>query len=102
MDRYSRATMRRLGQLSPGGRVEFLDGSRFEVAIPIELSAAVIEASNARGYLSLLRRFIALLEEPEYRTRTLQGWIAPELPAAEFRAIVERAEAAETRCRQKV
>jgi hypothetical protein len=97
-DPYFRAAMRRLGELTPGGVVEFSDGSRFRPSAPIELEAAMSQASGARGYLSLLRRFVAELEPPEQRREVYGGLIAPERDPARFDALMKDAEARESSC----
>ena len=57
-DRFLREAMRRLGELSPDGSIEFSDGTRLEPKDPIELELAMSTASGARGYLALLRSSI--------------------------------------------
>jgi len=52
-----------------------------------------------RGYLAILRAFVAELEEPEWRNPTLRGLLAPELAGDRFDAIVAAAEASERGCR---
>jgi hypothetical protein len=97
-DPYLRAATRRLGEVSPGGVVTLTDGTTFRVSVPIELAAAASQTPEARGYLALLRQFVAELEPPANRRRTLRGLIAPELGSARFDTIMDRAEAGERRC----
>lgn len=97
-DPFLRAAMKRLGEVSPEGVVSLVDGSRFRVAAPIELAAAVTRASEAIGYLALLRQMVAELEPTDYRRATLRGLIAPELGSSLFDAILDAAEASERGC----
>ncbi len=97
-DPYLRAAMRRLGEVSPGGRVHMLDGSQYSPSNPIELTAAQGDASGARGYLALLRRFVALLEPEPQRGIALRSLIAPQLGADAFDALLRAAEAEEASC----
>jgi len=98
-DPYLRAAMRRLGEVSPGGAIELLDGSRFHPEVPIHLAAAQNQAPSAKGYLALLRAVVALLEPADQRRAVLRGLLAPELPGEEFARAMERADAAEQACR---
>jgi hypothetical protein len=97
-DPYLRAAMKRLGEISPAGEVVLADGSAFRTSIPLELAAASSQAAEARGYLALLRRFVAELEQEPYRRETLRGLVAPEVSPAHFDAMLDEAEAAERRC----
>jgi hypothetical protein len=97
-DAYLRAAMKRLGEVSPGGAVVLIDGGTYRTSIPLELVAAASRAGEAKGYLALLRRFVAELESPSYRRETLRGLIAPEVSPAGFEAMMDEAEAAEQRC----
>jgi hypothetical protein len=97
-DPYLRAAMERLGEVSPGGTIELLDGSRYRSGIPLELSAAVTEAWQAKGFLALLRAFVAGLEAPADQRSALRSLVAPETGQAEFDALLDRAEAAERAC----
>jgi hypothetical protein len=99
MDRYVRATIRRLGEISPGAMVQLADGTRYDVKVPIELSAAASQASLALGYMALLRDFIFELESPDFQRLTLRGLIGPEVSPALFDTIIDLAEAAERDCR---
>jgi hypothetical protein len=96
-DPYLRAAMKRLAELSPGGRVQMLDGSTF-TSSPIELSAAMSQAAQARGYLALLRAFVRELEVQDGRQDTLRGLIAPEVSPADFAQALEAAERREAGC----
>jgi hypothetical protein len=98
-DPYLRAAMRRLGEVSPEGFVFLVDGSRYRVSSPIELAAASNQAAEVRGYLALLRQFVAELEPEPYRATTLRGLVAPELAEGRFAQILADAEAQERRCR---
>src|SRR5690606_25861866 len=60
-DRYLRAALRRLGEVSPGGVIALDDGSRLRPDVPLELSAAAIQAAGARGYLALLHAWVRRL-----------------------------------------
>ena len=96
-DPYLRAAMKRLAELSPGGRVQMLDGSAF-TSSPIELSAAMSQAAQARGYLALLRAFVREIEVENGRRDTLRGLIAPEVPPAAFAEALQTAERREASC----
>ncbi|MGH0037597.1 MAG: hypothetical protein ACQGVK_21415 [Myxococcota bacterium] len=98
-DRYVRAAMRRLGEVTPGGAVRFSDGSRYDPTVPIELEAALSQAGGAEGFLALLRRFVGQLEAEEYELETLRSLIAPELEPARFADAMDESEAAEKECR---
>jgi hypothetical protein len=98
-DPYLRAALRRLGEVSPGGAIVLEDGARYRPGVPLELAAAASQAASARGYLALLRRWVALLEPPEYREEALRSLVAPEMEPADFARTLARARAAETGCR---
>ncbi len=98
-DRFLRAAMKRLGQLDDAGRVRMIDGSEYATHNPLELSAAMSQASQARGFLAVLRAFVAGLEPEGQRATSLRSLVAPDLGAAEFAALVEAAEAKEAACR---
>lgn len=97
-DRYVRAAMRRLGEVTPGGVVEFTDGSRYRPKVPIELEVALNQAADARGFLALLRTFVGDLEKPEYRAETYRSLIAPELDSSSFAVALDKAERARASC----
>ncbi|NNL65288.1 MAG: hypothetical protein HKP30_03495, partial [Myxococcales bacterium] len=65
---------------------------------PLELSAAMSQASQAQGYLALLRRFVGLLEPESQRRVSLRSLVAPGLGVASFDAAMDAAEAAEAGC----
>jgi hypothetical protein len=98
-DPYLRAAMKRLGEVSPGGVIRMRDGTEFRGSIPIELMAAATQPNEAIGYLSLLRGFVAEMEEPAYRDSTLRGLIAPELTPGRFDEVLQKASAREQQCR---
>gem|GEM_PF-787009 len=100
-DPYLRAAMKRLGMVSPGHEIRMLDGSRFHGASGIELAAAMSQASDARGYLALLRAFVRKLEKPRYQLETLRGLVAPEMEHTAFLKAADAAHAAEARCRAR-
>ena len=54
-DPYLRTAMKRLGEVSPGGRIAMADGSSFNAGSSIELTAAMSQPGDALGYLALLR-----------------------------------------------
>jgi len=97
-DPYLRAAMKRLAEVSPGGRIEMTDGSSY-TASPLELAAAMSQASQARGYLALLRAFVRELEIPANRQDTLRGLVAPESGSAAFAEALSAAERRESSCR---
>ena len=97
-DPYLRAALKRLGEVSPGGEIELLDGTRYRVEVPLELAAAASEPAQARGYLALLRRWVGELESEAYRREALRGLLAPELPRPDFDAVMDAAEAREHDC----
>jgi hypothetical protein len=97
-DKFMRAAMRRLGEVSSGGVIRMIDGSEFRGEIPIELMAAATQPGEAIGYLSLLRRFIALLEPAAHRRHTLRGLIATEVSPASFERFLLASEERERSC----
>ena len=97
-DPYLRAAMKRLAEVSPGGRIEMVDGSSF-TGSPLELAAAMSQAAQARGYLALLRAFVRELETPANRQDTLRGLVAPESGSAAFAETFAAAERREASCR---
>ena len=96
-DPYLRAGMKRLAEISPGGRVQMADGSTF-TSSPIELSAAMSQAAQARGYLALLRAFVREIERHGGRRDTLRGLVAPEVSPGAFAEALAAAERRETAC----
>ena len=90
--------MRRLGEVSPGGTVTLVDGTRYDTRVPLQLAAAHNDAANAQGYLALLRRFVALLEPASQRNDVLRGLLAPEMTRSDFAAAISGAESAERTC----
>lgn len=98
-DPYLRAAMKRLGEVSPGGRISMIDGSKFNPANPIELAAAMSQPAEARGYLALLRSFVNEFEGGEHSVETLRSLFAPEIGPTRFNQILAEAEAAERSCR---
>jgi hypothetical protein len=99
VDPYLRAAMRRLGEVSPGGAVTMADGTRYDTRVPLQLAAAQADAAAAKGYLALLRRWVALLEPADQRESVLRGVLAPELEAEAFAPLIAGARNAESRCR---
>lgn len=97
-DRYVRAAMRRLGEVTPGGAVEFTDGSKYSPEVPIELEVSLNQAAQAKGFLALLRTFVYDLEQEEYRAETYRSLIAPELDSTTFDVVLEKANAAQETC----
>jgi hypothetical protein len=97
-DRYVRAAMRRLGDVTPGGAVEFANGSRYSPSVPIELEVSLMQAAEAKGFLSLLRKFVQDLETIDYRSETYRSLIAPELDSMSFEGALEVARSAESLC----
>lgn len=97
-DKYLRAAMKRLGEISPGARIRMTDGSRLSPQNPIELSAAMSQPADAEGYLAVLRSFVQKLEPQASRRATLRGLVAPESDAASFEEVAAAAEAAERNC----
>jgi len=97
-DPILRATMRRLGEVSPGGQVAALDGGRFQPAVPLELEAALGQAATVKGYLAALRAFARNTDSGAWQS-TLRGLIAPELSEADFDRAIASAESSERACR---
>ena len=97
-DRYVRAAMRRLGEVTPGGVVEFTDGSKYSPRVPIELEVSLNQASQAKGFLALLRTFVYDLEGKDYRTETYRSLIAPELDSNSFDVVLGKANSAQASC----
>ena len=81
-----------------GGRIAMIDGSAFNPANPIELSAAMSQPAEARGYLALLRAFVNEFETDGHDEETLRSLLAPEVGATRFNEILGEAEAAERSC----
>ena len=98
-DRYLRAAMRRLSELSVDGVIDFTDGSQLRTGHTIELEMAIANASMAQGYLVLLRGFVGGLEpDASSQQAALKSLVAPEVSPAEFDALWLRADEAERRC----
>lgn len=97
-DRYLRAAMRRLGELSPQGRIQMRDDRTFEPSSAIELAAAMSEPAEAEGYLALLRAFVRELEGDERVASGLRSLLAPESGSEAFAEALEAAERAESEC----
>ncbi len=98
-DRYLRAAMRRLGEVSPDdGVVEFSDGTAYRPTIPIELEVALSQAAEARGFLALLRQFVNELEASPHRRETFRSLVAPEMDPLSFGVIMHKAEESERSC----
>jgi hypothetical protein len=97
-DRYLRAALKRLGEVSPGGTLHLVDGSSFQSDVPIELMAAATQPNQVIGYLAMLRAFVAELEPPATQRATLRGLIAPGRPPADFDRLIEAAERRERDC----
>ena len=99
-DPYLRAAMRRLGDLSVDNSVEFVDGTQLRPGSPIELEMAMNNSAGARGFLALLRSFVAGLEiEQTERVESLRSLLAPDLRSAQFASFLNRAQAQEKGCR---
>ncbi len=100
-DSYLRAAMQRLAELNPEGRLTLQSGRSYRGDSPLELAAALAEAAQVRGYLSLLRGWVWELEPDaeQKRYETLRSLVAPELPPDEFRVFLQRAEDNELSCR---
>ena len=101
-DKFMRAAMKRLGEVSSGGVIRMLDGSEFHGAVPIELMAAATQPGQAIGYLALLRAFVAELEPEAHRRQILRGLIAPEQAPASFETALDVAEQRERACLGRV
>ena len=100
-DRYLRAAMRRLGEVSLDRVVYFEDGTQLRVESSLELEMAIANASTAKGYLSLLRSFVNRNEVGAMpKKQALRSLLAPELDIDEFERRLRVAEAAESTCRQ--
>jgi hypothetical protein len=97
-DRYIRAAMRRLGEVTPNGVVKFTNGSKYSPSVPIELEVSLNQAAQAEGFLALLRKFVFDLESDEYRLETYRSLIAPELDSATFDIVIAKADAATSEC----
>jgi hypothetical protein len=95
---HLRAALRRLGEVDPSGAITLVDGTRYQASVPIELDAAESEASQALGYLALLRRLVAELEPEPYRRAALRSLVAPQTVPSSFEAALAAAEVREARC----
>ena len=91
-----RSALRRLGALSPEGRVTLVDGTRLGTAEFLELEVARHQAHQVLGLLSLLRHVVGELE-PD-RDAALRGLVAPESEAGKFGAALQSASDAEATC----
>jgi hypothetical protein len=98
-DPFLRAAMKRLGELSPDGMVTLVDGSSYRTSAAIELMAASSQGAQVKGYLAMLRAFVAESEPPAGRRSALRGLAAPELGVEKFDAIADTAEERERSCR---
>jgi len=99
-DRYLRGAMRRLGEVSPDdGLVRFGGQDAYRPTVPIELEMALSQAGEARGFIALLRQFVAELESEAHRDETLRSLIAPEMDPQTFGVLLEKARAREQSCR---
>jgi hypothetical protein len=96
-DRYIRAAMRRMGEVAPGGTVQFRDGSTYRPTVPIELDASLSQAGGARGFLALLRTFAKIIDG-EHGDEALRSLIAPSLDVHSFADVLERANTSERSC----
>jgi hypothetical protein len=97
-DPYLRTAMKRLGEVTPGGRIRMRDGSSLAPGSAIELTAAMSQPADALGYLALLRSFVAKVEPLDERRDTLRGLVAPEIDATRWTAITDQAELSERQC----
>ena len=98
-DRYHRAAMRKLSEISVDGVIDFTDGSQLRTADAIELEMAIANASMAEGYLVLLRGFVIGLEpDAPSRQAAFKSLVAPEVSPHDFDAIWRRAHEAERLC----
>jgi hypothetical protein len=100
-DRFMRAALRRLGELSPDGVIQLWDGSRLRGWMPLELTAATLQAGHAVGYLAFLRAIVRGLEPEPLRRPALRSLIAPELSASRFGEIADAAEQRERACAER-
>jgi len=100
VDPYIRAAMRRLGELSVDGVVDFEDGTRFRPTVPIELEMALTQPGGALGFLALLDAFVRSLEAEEAQSDALRGLLAPELDPTSFRVALDVARDHEDECRE--
>lgn len=98
IDPYVRAAMRRLGELSVDGVVDFEDGTRYRPSTDIELEMALTQPGGARGFLALLDAFVTALEPEAAREDALRGLLAPEMTPSDFSAALARAQEAESAC----
>lgn len=97
-DPYLQAAMKRLGEVSPAKAIGMQDGSRLNPNNLLELTLAMSQPAQAKGYLALLRSFVRHLEgQSEWRS-TLRGLLAPEVGATAFNEILDRAMARERSC----
>jgi hypothetical protein len=98
-DPFLRAAMKRLGEVSPGSVVTLVDGTKLDTRSQLELTAAMGQAAQAKGFLALLRRFVRELEPAEGADEGLRSLISPEASPAEFAKTLSQAEALESACR---
>jgi hypothetical protein len=100
VDPYIRAAMRRLGELSVDGVVDFADGTRYRPTVPIELEMALTQPGDARGFLALLDAFVLAFEADEAQVDALRGLLAPELGATRFEEALDGARMSQKMCEE--
>lgn len=97
-DPYLQAAMKRLGEVSPGKVIATQDGSQLNPDHVLELTLAMSQPAQARGYLAFLRSFSRHLEGQSGWRSTFRGLIAPEIGTSTFNEILDRAMARERSC----
>ncbi len=97
-DPYLQAAMKRLGEVSPGKVITLQDGTQLSPDNVLELTLAMSQPAQVRGYLAFLRSFSRHLEGQNEWRSTLRGLIAPEIGATTFNEILDRATARERSC----
>lgn len=98
-DPVLRASMRRLGEISTGGKVTLTDGTKYKTEVPIELEAALTQAAEVKGFIVLLRALTQELDSSPQWKVAYQGLVAPEMSRASFAALLQTAAQAESACR---
>jgi hypothetical protein len=94
-----RASLRRLGELAPDGRLHLRDGTRLEPGRPLEIELGLQRGEQVEGALAFLRALVEALEPAAWRDVALRGLVAPESDPVAFGHALADARAAEAACR---
>jgi hypothetical protein len=98
VDPVLRAALRRLAELSAGGELRLIDGTRLNPDARLEFEMALGQSHQVEGFLALLRALAAQLTPAEQRSAVLRGLLAPELDQGSFDERSLKAERSEREC----